>query len=87
MAASDEYLRRAVDEVLDPAWSHEHKRASHATIFRVAAGVTFLFVVATVAHLILNVDIPWVFFGIIALVGTTLAALMEWDDHTGQLHE
>jgi hypothetical protein len=86
MAISEDHIRRAVDEILDPAWARERRRAawrmSRTTLGRVIPGLLVLWVVAIVAHLVLAVNIPWVFFGVLAFVGTTLAALVDWDDHT-----
>ncbi len=42
MAVSEELLRRAVDEILEPAWPHERRRAarrlSYQTLTRIMGG-------------------------------------------------
>ena len=83
MATSEEQLAQAVDDVLEPVWSRERRRRirrlAYATLGRIAAGVLTMWVVAIVAHLVIHESVPWVSFGVITLLGTTIAALMNLD--------
>jgi hypothetical protein len=79
MATSEEHLRRAVDEVLDPVWASERRRMIYSTVGRVGMGVVTMWVVAFGAHLVVHENFPWVYFGVITLMGTTIAALMNMD--------
>jgi len=42
-------------------------------------GVVTMWVVAFGAHLVVHENFPWVYFGVITLLGTTIAALMNMD--------
>lgn len=83
MALSEEYLRNAVDEVLEPAWPRERRRAARRlhlrTMSRIAGGCLALWGLGFVVHLWVGVSFPWVFFGVIALLATVAASGQE--DH------
>jgi len=79
MATSEEELRRAVDEVLDPVWAGERRRRIYCAVGRVAMGAMTMWLVALGAHLVVHENFPWVYFGVITLMGTTIAALMNMD--------
>jgi hypothetical protein len=72
MATSEEHVAQAVDEVLDPAWPDERRRAlwrwSYATIGRVAAGLLGLWALGFVMHLMVGLTLPWVFYGFMAVM-------------------
>jgi hypothetical protein len=55
------------------------RRSAYSTIGRVAMGVLTMWVVAFGAHLVVHESFPWVFFVVISLLGTTVAALMSMD--------
>jgi len=77
MADSEEHLARAVDEVLDPAWIDERRRAlrrwSYSTIGRVAIGMLALWVF----DLLIGMALPWVFFVFMAVLMTGSAFSQE----------
>ncbi len=83
MATSEEQLARAVDEVLEPVWAHERRRGirrlAYTTLGRITVGLLTMWVVAMGAHLVVRESFPWVFFGVITFLGTTIAALMNLD--------
>jgi len=83
MDSSEEYLARAADEVIEPAWVRERRRIVRAlalsTVGRIAMGLAVMWVVAFGAHLLVHEDFPWVYFVVITLLGTTIAALMNMD--------
>jgi len=79
MATSEEQLRRAVDEVLDPVLAGERRRLIYSTVGRVVIGVLTMWVGAFGTHLVVHENFPWVHFGVITLLGTTIAALMNMD--------
>ena len=83
MDTSEEQLRRAVDEVLEPVWAIERRRAIRRLVYvtagRVAMGVLTMWVVAFGAHLVVHENFPRVYFVVITLLGTTIAALMNMD--------
>jgi len=77
MAISEEQLRRAVDEVLEPVWPQERRRAvrrlAYSTLRRVAGGALVLWSLGFVVHLIVGAPFPWAYFGFIALLATIVA--------------
>jgi fatty acid desaturase len=83
MALSEEHLRSAVDEVLEPAWPRERRRAARRlglrTTIRIVWGCLALWVLGFVVHLWVGVSFPWVFFGVIALLASVAASGQE--DH------
>jgi len=80
MASSDEQLAQAVDAVLTPAWPDARRRAlrrrSCATIGRVAGGLVGLWALGLVAHLVVGLTLPWIFFGCMGAM-MTLAAFSQ----------
>jgi len=56
MAISEEHLRHVVDEVLEPVWLRERRRAARrlvcSTLGRVAVALVALSVLAVVSYLI-----------------------------------
>jgi hypothetical protein len=77
MATSEEQVARAVDEVLDPAWPNERRRAlrrwSYSTIGRVAVGLVALWVFGV----IVGMTLPWTFYGVMGLMMTSAAFCQE----------
>jgi acyl-CoA synthetase (AMP-forming)/AMP-acid ligase II len=77
MATSEEHLGQAVDEVLDPAWPDERRRAlrrwSYSTVGRVAAGLLALWAFG----LIIGLTLPWTFYGFMGLMMTSAAFSQE----------
>ena len=84
MVTSEEHLAQAVDEVLEPARSREHGRASrklgYRTLGQGALGLAVFWAVAIVADLIAGVNIPWVLLAVMTVLGTAVATLMGLDD-------
>jgi hypothetical protein len=83
MAVSEELLRRAVDEVLEPAWPRERSRAlrrlRNQTLFRILGSFLVLWGLGLGAHLVVGGSFPWAFFGLIALMAS-VAAFVTPDD-------
>ncbi len=83
MAASEELLRRAVDQVLEPAWPLERRRAArrlgYHVLARIVGGFFVLWGLGITAHLLVGGPFPWMFFGLIALLASTAAALTQCD--------
>jgi hypothetical protein len=74
---TEEYLQRAVDEVLEPAWPREKRREllrlARCSLGRVVVFMLALLVFCLAVHLLFGV-VPWAFFAFIsllALVGAT----------------
>jgi hypothetical protein len=86
MAASDEQLAHAVDDVLDPAWEGERRQAMRrwawATAGRVAGGLVVLWVLGLVMHFIVGLTLPWVFFGFMGV----LMAVFAFSESEGREH-
>jgi hypothetical protein len=77
MAISEELLRSAVDEVLEPAWPRERKRAARRlrrhTLARIVGSTLVLWALGVGAHLLVGGSFPWMFFGLIALMASVAA--------------
>lgn len=62
MAGSDELLRHAVDEVLDPVWPRERRRAvrrlGRATLTRIIGGFLGLWSLGFASHLVVGGPTP-----------------------------
>ena len=60
MAISEEHLRRAVDDVLEPAWPWESRRVARrlvsSTLGRLAGTLLVLWVLALVVYLLTGVS-------------------------------
>jgi hypothetical protein len=88
MAVSEELLRRAVDQVLEPAWTRERRRAarrlSYQTLARILGSTMALWSFGFGAHLVVGGNFPWLFFGLIALLGSAVAFLTQ--DDRSHLH-
>ena len=76
MALSEDHLRRAVDETLEPAWPHERRRAlqrwAWSTAGRVAVGLVALSSLGLALRVMFGMTLPWVFYG---FMGALMAAL------------
>jgi hypothetical protein len=85
MAFSERQLRHAVDEVLEPVWPRERRRAARRlcvrSLGRIAGGCLALWGLGFVVHLWVGVSFPWVFFGVIALLATVAASGQEDHSH------
>jgi hypothetical protein len=83
MAVSEEHLRRAVDEVLEPAWPRERRRAARrmslSTLSRVVGGCLALWALGFVVHLLVGGNFPWLYFGLIALLAAIAASTNQGD--------
>ena len=83
MALSEEHLRHAVDQVLEPAWPLERRRAARRLSFhvlaRIAGGFLALWGLGITAHLLVGGPFPWMFFGLIALLASAAAAMTQCD--------
>jgi len=83
MAVSEESLGRAVDEVLEPAWMRERRRAAmrlgYYTVRRIVGSFLALWGLGFVAHLLVGGHFPWVFFGLIALLASIAASTTQSD--------
>jgi len=81
MDTFEEQLARAVDEVLDPVWPRERRRGirrlTYTTLGRIAVGLLTMWAVAIVAHLVAPESFPWVYFAVITILGTAIAALVN----------
>lgn len=75
---SDEQLRRAVDEVLEPVWGTEHRRAAARLAFRSAGrwagGMGAVALLDALLFLAAGVALPVSFFVVIGLVAAVAAA-------------
>jgi len=83
MAVSEELLRHAVDEILEPAWPHERRRAarrlSYQTLARIMGGFLALWGLGFATHLLVGGSFPWMFFGLIALLASIAAFTTQID--------
>jgi len=79
----DDHLRRAVDDVLDPVWPDERRRAARrltaSTAGRAAVGVVGFCSLSLVEHVVIGGPVPWAFFGFVGVI-TTLAAFRNAGD-------
>jgi hypothetical protein len=77
MSLSEDQIRRAVDEVLEPAWPAEARRAARAwnlaTLGRVVAGLVGVGLILTVVRLVEGRSFPWTFFAFIAVLTVAVA--------------
>jgi hypothetical protein len=83
MAVSEELLRSAVDDVLEPAWPREQRREvrrlrSH-TLARILGSFLVLWGLGLGAHLLVGGAFPWMFFGLIALMASVAAFITPED--------
>ncbi len=83
MAVSEELLRRAVDEVLEPAWQYERRRAARAltyrTLRRIAVGCLVLWGLGVVVHLVVGGYFPTLSFGLVTLLASVAASTTQGD--------
>ena len=74
MSDAEDYLHRAVDEVLEPAFPRERRRFAWRVTSRALGGVAaFLFgvwILGLVARLLFGLVLPWTVFGLLALIST-----------------
>lgn len=86
MAISEEHLRRAVDEVLEPAWPRERKRAvrrlAGSMLGRFVGGVLALWALALVVRAIVGPPFPVLAFGVTTLLGSAVAVLCDLEDRS-----
>lgn len=72
MPVSDEELKGQVDEVLDPIWPRERRRALRrtfsASLIRWAVGMVAIAGLALVMHFAFGLILPWFFFLGIGLI-------------------
>ncbi len=83
MPTSEEDLRQAVDDALEPAWPEERRRAARryfcSTLARVGVGLLGFFGLSLVAAFVTGAAFPWTFYVFIGAL-TTGAALHEARD-------
>lgn len=76
-------LRRAVDEVLDPAWPVERRRAIRrmvaSTVGRWAGGMAAITVLDLLLYVVVGVTLPPAFFVVVGLLAA-VGALPDVDD-------
>jgi hypothetical protein len=79
VSVSEEDLRRAVDDVLQPAWPTERRRARRrwvaATVGRAVLGTVALWTLATVVSLFVGRTLPVTFYVFIG--GMAMAAALH----------
>jgi hypothetical protein len=83
MSLSEEHLRKAVDDVLEPAWEDERRRAAAwhtwCTLGRVVGGMFALGALGLVARLVVGLTFPWTFWAFVAGL-VTIAAFHDARD-------
>ena len=76
MPDSDDHLRRAVDDVLEPAWPGERRRAARrrhrSTLVRTIVGLLGFWGLGLAAALVTGRMLPWTFF--VCIAGLTIGA-------------
>jgi hypothetical protein len=86
VALSEEFLRRAVDDVLEPAWPRERRRASRrlarSMVSRLAGGLVALWAMALVVRVVVGPPFPWLAFGMITLMASTVVVLCDLEDRS-----
>jgi hypothetical protein len=86
MASSEEHLRHAVDEILEPAWPRERRRAlrrvARSMLGRFAGGVLALWTLALVVHVIVGPPFPLLAFGLTTLLATAVVVLCDLEDRS-----
>lgn len=84
MASPEEHLRHAVDEVLEPAWPRERRRAlmrlGASAARRFVCGVLGLWTLALVVHVVVGPPFPWVAFGLVTLLATAVVSACDLGD-------
>ena len=84
MASPEEHLRHAVDEVLEPAWPRERRRAlvrlGVSAARRFVCGVLGLWTLALIVHAVVGPPFPWVAFGLVALLATAVVSACDLGD-------
>ena len=77
MSLSEDHIRQAVDEVLEPVWPLEARRALRswnlATLGRAVAGLVGVGLLLTVIRVIEGRSFPWTFFAFIVVVTMAVA--------------
>jgi hypothetical protein len=83
MTVAEEHMRRSVDEVLEPAWPRERRRAArrlgYRTLRRIAGGCLALWGLGFLVHLVVGGSFPWASFGLIALLSSVAASTSQGD--------
>ncbi len=90
VTVSEEQLRRAVDEALEPVWPNERRRASRrlvlSTLGRAALGILGFYGLALAVYLFIGVVFPLTFYAFIGGL-TVVAALHEARDPEHLRHD
>ncbi len=77
MSLSEDHIRRAVDEVLEPVWPVEARRAARswnlATLARATTGIVGIGLLLTVIQLIEGRSFPWTFLAFMAVLTMAVA--------------
>jgi Kef-type K+ transport system membrane component KefB len=82
MALSEDELRRAVDEALEPERLRALHRWAWATAGRVAVALVALFALGLVLRVLFGMTLPWMFFAFMgALMAATAFAQPEGREH------
>jgi len=83
MATVTHHLSRQVDEILEPVWQEERRRAKRRGIYagvgRVVAGATVFLVIAVVVDLLVGVTVPWIAFACITIAAMALSVASRSD--------
>lgn len=83
MSYSEEQVSQAVDEVLEPAWPNERRRAARrwfwCTLGRAALGTLGFWGLGVAMFIFFGAALPWTFYAFMAGL-TVIAALHEARD-------
>jgi hypothetical protein len=86
MPTPEEHLRRAVDEVLEPAWPRERRRAvrrlAGSMLGRLFGGLLALWTLALLVHLVVGPPFPWAAFGLVTVLATAAVAVCDLEDRS-----
>jgi hypothetical protein len=77
VSMSGERIGQAVDDILEPAWVRERRRAMRRWTFetgiRLAAGLLPLLAMCLVLRLVVGLTMPWAFLGFMTVLMTGAA--------------
>jgi hypothetical protein len=86
VSMSGERIEQAVDDILEPAWVRERRRALRRWRFetgvRLGAGLLPLWAMCLVLRLVVGVTMPWIFLGFMTALMTGAAfSQMDGREH------
>jgi hypothetical protein len=77
VSVSGERIEQAVDDILEPVWERERRRAMRRwvieTVVRLAAGLVPLWGMCLVLRLVAGLIMPWAFLGFMTVLMTGAA--------------